>query len=428
MKRLLIFSIAMLWASISHATQFSDLKFGPAQLSDTQWNVSACLYTTTCQIYSLSGIGISWNTGSPISVGSSQYIAFTQSGNGSWPWHMYIYNSNGSVARDLGIGKLAVQGQDTAGNYYFFFTNSGYNGTVFSTTKGFSSSAGFSFTGTSNPTVPQTNSFASTGSTSPLSSGQSYTPVPTYTSSITSAEQARYNSAQSRRLSISSNGIYINNSGSSNQISIDQVGRNEQVAGIGQQSMPVNGSGNHITIAQGDTISYQGQILLEANIYGSYNVVSVNQGRSLTGVSSGADMGGHYASVSISGDSNAISISQVGSLHYAETTITGSNNTHTLSQTGSSQQYFGVVNGNSNSVNATQSGTSNFLDVSLSGPGNSVVVNQSGNSQNRATISLINSGGPAGVNLTQTGGQVYSIQQTCVTPTGCGTITVRQGN
>ena len=181
---------------------------------------------------------------------------------------------------------------------------------------------------------------------------------------------------------------------------------------IAQSDFTSNGNGNQIYVDQ----------------IGNYNTVSINQGRSLTGVSSSIDTGGHYASISINGDSNAISISQIGSLHYAETTITGFNNTHTLSQTGSMQQYFGSISGDGNSVNATQTGVSNFLNVSLVGPGNSVVVNQSGNLPNRATISLVNLGGTAGVNLIQTGGQVYNIQQTCVTPTGCGTITVRQGN
>lgn len=75
-----------------------------------------------------------------------------------------------------------------------------------------------------------------------------------------------------------------------------------------------------------------------------------------------------------------------------------------------------------------QTGAGHFLDVSLTGDGNSATVNQSGTSQNRATISLVNAGGASSVNLTQTGGQVYSINQTCVTPSGCGTVTVRQGN
>ena len=29
----------------------TDIKFGQYQIADSQWNVSACLYTTTCEIY-----------------------------------------------------------------------------------------------------------------------------------------------------------------------------------------------------------------------------------------------------------------------------------------------------------------------------------------------------------------------------------------
>ena len=93
--------------SLSKAqTQFSDLEFGRYQFSDTQWNVSACLYTNTCQVYSLSGIGTTYNLGYPVTIGATQYIGFVASGNNSYPWTMLLYNSNGSVAQNLGIGKL----------------------------------------------------------------------------------------------------------------------------------------------------------------------------------------------------------------------------------------------------------------------------------------------------------------------------------
>ena len=154
----------------------------------------------------------------------------------------------------------------------------------------------------------------------------------------------------------------------------------------------------------------------------------INQSRDSTGSSTGTDLGGHYQSIQVAGNLNTVTTSQVGSGHYLEVNVTGSTNNQTAVQTGSSQKTFSVVNGNGNSVNTTQSGSGHYLDVSLTGDSNSVVVNQSGTNQNKATIALVNAGGPSSVNLTQTGGQVYSIQQTCVTPSGCGTVTVRQGN
>ena len=159
--------------SVTQATTFSDLKFGQYQFSDAQWDVGACMYSNTCNIYGLSGIGTTWNLGHPVTISSTQYIKFTASGDATNPWHMYLYNSNGSVARDLGVGKLAIQGQDTAGHYFFFFTNDNWNGTVFSLNYGFPDSNGFSFTGIGSPTVSDTNAMAASGSTSPLGAGQS---------------------------------------------------------------------------------------------------------------------------------------------------------------------------------------------------------------------------------------------------------------
>ena len=55
--KLLIVTLAFLIAGFngcnkSYATGLTDLKFGQAQIADSQWNVSACTQTATCQIYS----------------------------------------------------------------------------------------------------------------------------------------------------------------------------------------------------------------------------------------------------------------------------------------------------------------------------------------------------------------------------------------
>jgi hypothetical protein len=346
---------------------------------------------------------------------------------------MKVYNSNGTVAADLGVGRLATEGVDSNGHHYFFFVNANYNGTVFSTDYGFPNSSGFSFTGTGSPTVAQTNTFASTGSTSPLAAGQSYTsspPPPTYTSNITAAEQARYNAAESRLNSVSGNSIYIGQSlGNGNNIQITQVGRNESIAGIGQQRAAIAGSSNTIAIKQGDPVALSGANLIEMGVNGSNNTLNLNQGYDTNGNYTGTDSAYHYQMVEVAGSYNTITTEQMGYHQYGEVNITGNTNTQTMIQTGSSQQLFSLINGNSNLLNTTQTGAAgNFLDVTLTGDGNTAIVNQSGTSQNKATISITNAGGPGGVNLTQTGGQVYSISTTCVTAGGCGTVTVRQGN
>ena len=53
MKRLSAIALLLLGAvSSAFATSLSDLKFGQYQIADSQWNVDACLNTSTCQIYS----------------------------------------------------------------------------------------------------------------------------------------------------------------------------------------------------------------------------------------------------------------------------------------------------------------------------------------------------------------------------------------
>lgn len=289
-------------------------------------------------------------------------------------------------------------------------------------------SDGTSVTTTGNPTVVGTSTtnpapvIVLTEATVPSSI------VPAYSSNITAAEQARVNAANTARLGIVGNSIDITNSGNNNQVYINQIGTNQKIGGIGQVAMPITGSNNQITIKQGDTISRQGQSLIQAGVNGNFNTLNINQGPDSTGNSTGTDQGSHYQSVSVAGDSNTVTTGQTGYKQYAEVNITGSYNTQTLVQSGSNHQAFTAINGNNNSMNTTQSGTGgHFLDISLTGGGNGVTVIQSGDLQNKATISLTNAGGPSSVNLTQTGGQVFSIQQTCVTPTGCGTTTVRQG-
>jgi len=252
--------------------------------------------------------------------------------------------------------------------------------------------------------------------------------VPAYSSNITALQQARMNAANNRRTGITGNGIYIQQTGNSNNITVDQVGVNQQVSGNGSQLAPIQGNNNVISVRQGDIYSRAGQSLVEMNVYGDANTLNINQSRDISGNSTGTDMGGHYQSVQVSGSLNTVNTTQVGTGHYLEVNITGNSNNQTSTQTGTGQQAFTVISGNNNSINSMQTGAGHFLDVSLTGDGNSATVNQSGTSQNRATISLVNAGGASSVNLTQTGGQVYSINQTCVTPSGCGTVTVRQGN
>ncbi len=179
----------------AQATAFTDLQFGRYQVADSQWNVSACMYSASCQIYSTNPgtmYKIPWTTGQ-WSWQTGQYLKFVASGNASYPYTGNVYNSDGSLAGTIGTGKVINMGTDANGKSFFFFMGSDNNtGQLFSTNTGMTGTSGYSWTGTLNPTTTQLNTFAAqTGSTTPLASGQTYTagppppaPTPIYNSGV----------------------------------------------------------------------------------------------------------------------------------------------------------------------------------------------------------------------------------------------------
>ncbi len=260
--------------------------------------------------------------------------------------------------------------------------------------------------------------------------------TPTYASAITAEQQARINSAASRLAGITKNGIYIDQVGNNNQITVSQEGRYNQVSGVGATYAPVQGDLNNITIRQGDPANPVGKNLIEMSVQGTgSNTLNLNQGRNNNGNYTGTDVGGHYQAVGVAGYGNTVTTSQqnAGGIkgNYLEANVVGNYNTVGLVQAdGTTQkQTFASVNGNNNTLSTSQTGLgAHYLEVSLNGNSNTAVVSQYGNTANAATISLTNAGGPASVNLTQTGGQVYNISTVCVTAGGCAPITVKQGN
>lgn len=171
-----IFLLLLLLCSSSWAA-LTDIKFGRNQIADSQWNVSACLNTTTCQIYSKQPgtmYKIPWYNGQ-WSWQTGQYVQFSLTGNGSFPYEGKVYNSNGTLAGTIGTGKIVNMGPD-----YFFFVGSDNNtGQLFSGSSGMNNTAGVSWTGTLNPTIQQANTYANaTYSTVPLSAGQTATSTP----------------------------------------------------------------------------------------------------------------------------------------------------------------------------------------------------------------------------------------------------------
>jgi len=274
--------------------------------------------------------------------------------------------------------------------------------------------------------------------------------APQYVSSITTQQQTQVNNVNSRlaaRTNSTPNEIYVNQVGSGNTINITQTGPGNLVDGATYNAStddrnyttaaPITGGNNQITIRQGDPSSRTGKNIVDLAVNGSGNILNLNQGTDANGLYTGLDQGGHYQYMYINGTNNYVTTEQQNTStnagHFASLALTGDLNTVGITQTGNAQkQLFATVTGDSNYLITTQTGTSaHYLDVKMTGNGNSAIVNQNNtgaSGANAATINLVNAGGPASVNLTQTGGQTYSISQTCVTAGGCGTITVRQGN
>jgi hypothetical protein len=174
MKKILL---ALLFLCSNAFADLTDIKFGQSQIADSQWNVNACLNTTTCQIYSKqpgTAYKIPWTNGQ-LSWASGDYVKFNTSGNGSFPYTAVQYTSAGAVKATLGNGKIVNMGPD-----YFFFVGSDNNtGQLFSGSSGMNNTAGVSWTGTLNPTVTQANTYANANySTVPLTAGQTATTTP----------------------------------------------------------------------------------------------------------------------------------------------------------------------------------------------------------------------------------------------------------
>lgn len=173
----LFVAMFMLLVSRCSYAALTDIKFGQSQIADSQWNVNACLNTTTCQIYSKQPgtmYKIPWTTGQ-WSWQAGQYVQFSLTGNASYPYEGKVYNSNGTLAGTIGTGKIVNMGPD----YFFFVGNDNNTGQLFSGSSGMANTSGVSWTGTLNPTIQQADNYANaTYSTVPLTAGQTASSTP----------------------------------------------------------------------------------------------------------------------------------------------------------------------------------------------------------------------------------------------------------
>ena len=268
-------------------------------------------------------------------------------------------------------------------------------------------------------TTPVTTTNYSDG-TSTTSSGTS-----TSTSSTTIEYSANIQPNPTPVMTVDSssvNWLHLNQIGDNNTITVNQTGRGNQVRGVNQQSAAVNGNSNTINIDQAGLLGSPNRV--DLFVQGSGNSVKLVQGTNAVGTSTS----GHYNSTSVTGDNNQIVGKQSNDgglgMQYSNTLVTGDNNTVNTGQYNNGSKTITTnINGNNNTVNASQTGTGQHaLSTTLNGNGNSASVLQSGSYAATASITLTNAGGPSSATLVQnanTGNAAYSINQTCVTPSGC---------
>jgi hypothetical protein len=174
------FIVLLLMTGKVYAAALTDVKFGRYQIADSQWNVNACLNTTTCQIYSKNpgtAYKIPWTSGQ-VQWAAGDYVKFDLSGNGSFPYTAKQYTSAGVLKSTLGNGKIVNMGPD----YFFFVGSDNDTGQLFSGSSGMANTSSVTWTGTRNPTIAQADNYANaTYSTEPLAAGQTAAPVVTVT-------------------------------------------------------------------------------------------------------------------------------------------------------------------------------------------------------------------------------------------------------
>jgi len=403
--KVLFLTLLLLCSNVFAA--LTDVKFGQYQIADSQWNVSACLNTTTCQIYSKNpGVAykIPWTNGQVVWA-AGDYVKFDLSGNGSFPYTAKQYDSAGNVKSTLGDGKIVNMGAD-----YFFFVGSDNNtGQLFSGSLGMNDTSGVTWTGTLNPTIAQADAYADQNySTTPLAAGQTAAPAgPTVTGGTITQTNAP--STQT----IQSGASYTNNS--------DRAGQQNRINTWTNTVTPYSNS-VHVDQISGDNNT------VTISLSGTKNRVDLTLDGAGTNTVNLTQVGSNYLDASVAGYQNSLVTNQTNSIgtNYAETTISGNNNTANHTQ-GNSQLLFSAVSGNNNTLATSQTGTGqHYLDVRMMGNGHNVNVNQFGSTANNARIDVTNAGGAATVDLDQGGGKNFTLIQSCGNPAGCSTIVNQQ--
>ena len=197
-------------------------------------------------------------------------------------------------------------------------------------------------------------------------SGGSSTPV--YSSSITQIQQAKVDTWLNR--GNNSSGVYLDQVGSYNNITVLQKNHKDNY-------IKYDGAGNNNTI-------------------------------NLTQKTDDGNSTGHYLQIINGGNQNNITVVQ------------DNNN---------SKKAFLTNDGSNNTISVIQkNGGNHYLDLETTGGGHSATIVQEGAGNHAATIKLNNAGGASTLTLNQSGAtnQVYSIEQSCATPSGCAVSVTQQ--
>jgi len=250
----------------------------------------------------------------------------------------------------------------------------------------------------------------------------------------TSSQATRKSEAGIRRDSYYDNGIYIDQVGSNNSITILQDSENNQLRGIDQQKAQMWGDNNTYDIRQGAPTT-TGINLIELMVDGDQNDILLYQDRADNGSADGSAYGDHIIRANIDGNLNDIDVIQrnnttYGQGHFVDLDVVGNSNIINLKQISDyGKDIFADITGNSNSLTILQNDNSrHFADITLTGDGHSVNLTQDGTGGHQATINLTYGSAPSTLDLNQLGStsQSFSLEQTCYTAGGCSTTLTQQ--
>jgi hypothetical protein len=250
------------------------------------------------------------------------------------------------------------------------------------------------------------------------------TTTTTYTSSISNAQTTQITT--SRAVTHSGNGIYINQVGNNNDLTIIQDGKDNLIAGVGSTTnslvdADITGNTNTTTLTQRGE---NNAILFD--VTGNTNTTTVTQGDAAT-----AD--DNRVEFDINGDSNVLSVTQkhnngIGNNgHFFALDLDGDNNNILTNQLNDGdKKAFLSVQGDDNDIDLIQQGAgSHYAEIAV-GSDQTVDITQDGSGNHNTSVSMTGFSSTLDLTQSSSNNQTYSINQSCINANGCGTTTITQ--